>query len=153
LKRLRKPCVSRCQASDIRCKDCKLIGLNTWFYNRLSLALSADIGRSNRCRLMPANTFMSASCAESALSPSLAIVASSAPMVPLSVRQCRRANSVAHEISQTRGASRSSTFVCLWPGATVIARQPNVRFRKYSVSRRRSVYPPNTPQSRRRLSD
>jgi hypothetical protein len=31
-----------------------------------------------------------------------------------------------------------------WPRATDIAPQPNVRFRKYSVSRRRPVYSPNT---------
>jgi hypothetical protein len=49
---------------------------------------------------MPAGTFMTASCAESALSPSPAIVASSAPMAPLSVHQCRRVNSVVHEFSQ-----------------------------------------------------
>jgi len=30
------------------------------------------------------------------------------------------------------------------PGATDIPPQPNVRFRKYSVSRRRPVYSPNT---------
>jgi hypothetical protein len=49
-----------------------------------------------------------------------------------------------------------------WPTATDVAPQPNVRFRKYSVSRRRPVYSPNTrrafrsafrPQSRWRLSD
>jgi hypothetical protein len=55
---------------------------------------------------------------------------------------CRR-----EEIPSQLGA------VHTWPRATVIVRQPNVRFRKYSVSRRRPVYPPNTPQSRWRLSD